>query len=84
MNTIAPTISSSMTDVSLVDALWTLIQSQTKSVRKALAKRILEENTTKAQQKMVKESLTKAIEELHAGKSKHNACTLFKPLTTNA
>ena len=40
--------------------------------------------TLEAQQKLVKESLTKAIEELHAGKSKHNACTLFKPLTTNA
>ncbi len=77
MNTIAPTISNSITDVSLVDALWTLIQSQTKSVRKALAKRILEENTTKAQQKMVKESLTKAIEELHTGKAKHNARALF-------
>lgn len=77
MNTIAPTISNSITDVSLVDALWTLIQSQTKSVRKALAKRILEENTTKAQQKMVKESLTKAIEELHRGKAKHNARALF-------
>ncbi len=29
--------------ISTVDALWTLIQSQTKAVRKALAKRILDE-----------------------------------------
>lgn len=32
---------------------------------------------TKAQQKMVEESLTKAFDELHTGKVKHNARNLF-------
>ncbi len=30
-----------------------------------------------AQQKMVKKSLTKAFDELHAGQAKHNARNLF-------
>jgi hypothetical protein len=30
-----------------------------------------------AQQKMVKESLTKAFDELHTGKAKHDARSLF-------
>lgn len=77
MNTVSPSISHPMTDISLVDALWALIQSQTKSVRKALKKRMLEENVTKAQQKMVKESLTQAFDELQTGQVKHNARNLF-------
>ena len=64
--------------ISTVDALWTLIQGQTKAVRKALAKRILEEEqATKAQKAMVKQSLKTAFDELHSGKVKHNARTLF-------
>ena len=50
-------------DISTVDALWVLIQNQSKSVRKALVKRILDEyeqQLTMAQQQMVKDSLTRA------------------------
>ena len=68
-------------DISTVDALWTLIQNRTKSVRKALVKRILddhEQQRTLAQQKMVKDSLTRAFDELHSGKVHHNARDLFK------
>ena len=65
-------------EISAVDALWVLIQKQTKSVRKALVKRLLEEEqTTQAQKMMVKESLTKAFDELHAGQVKHDARSLF-------
>lgn len=64
--------------ISTVDALWTLIQGQTKAVRKALAKRILEEEeAAKAQKAMVKQSLTTAFDELHSGQAKHNARALF-------
>ena len=66
-------------DISTVDALWVLIQSQTKAVRKALTKRLLaEQDITKSQQKMVKESLTRAFDELNSGKVHHNARDLFK------
>lgn len=68
-------------DISTVDALWALIQNQTKSVRKALVKRILddhEQQRTLAQQKMVKDSLTRAFDELYSGKVHHNARDLFK------
>jgi hypothetical protein len=79
MNTITHTMTVSPNVITPVDALWTLIQSQTKTVRKALAKRILDEElTVKARQEaMVKGSLTKAFGELHSGKAKHNARTLF-------
>ena len=80
MNTLTPTISNPTTDISPVDALWVLIQGQTKTVRKALAKRLLEEeqSTTKAQEVMVKDSLSRAFGELHSGQAKHNARDLFK------
>lgn len=78
MNTVSPTISRPMTDISPVDALWVLIQKQTKAVRKALVKRLLEEESaTKAQQKMLKQSLTQAFNELHTGQAKHDARNLF-------
>ena len=64
--------------ISTVDALWTLIQSQTKTVREALAKRFIEEDVlTETQQKMVRRSLTKAFEELYSGEVKKDARTLF-------
>lgn len=64
--------------INVVDALWALIQSQTKAVRKELAKRLLaEQDSTKAQQKMVKESLTRAFNQLHAGKVNHDARNIF-------
>jgi hypothetical protein len=57
--------------ISTVDALWTLIQSQTKTVREALAKRFIEEDVlTETQQQMVRRSLTKAFEELYSGEVK--------------
>jgi len=71
------TIPQKTTEISTADALWVLIQSQTKAVRKALIERLLAEQT-KTQQKMVKESLTRAFEELHAGEVKHDARKLFK------
>ena len=68
-------------DISTVDALWVLIQNQTKSVRKALVKRILDEHEqqrTLAQQQMLKDSLNRAFDELHSGRVHHNARDLFK------
>lgn len=72
------TISSQAKDMSTVDALWVLIQGQTKAVRKALVERLLaEQDKTKVQKAMVKESLTKAFDELHSGKVHHDARNLF-------
>ena len=74
------TINTQSTEISTVDALWVLIQSQTKAVRKALIQRILasqKSEKTEAQQKMVKESLTRAFDELHSGKVHHDARKLF-------
>ena len=70
-------------DISPVDALWVLIQSQTKAVRKALTKRLIEdEQTTKAKQEaMVKDTLSRAFSELHAGKIHDDARSLFDDLT---
>ena len=45
------------------------------SAIKALGSNLL---TLEARKKMVKESLSKAIEELHTGKVKHNAHGLFR------
>ena len=66
-------------EMSTVDALWVLIQNQTKSVRRALTQRLIaEQDKTRIQQKMVKDSLTKALDELHSGKVHHDARSLFK------
>ncbi len=66
-------------EMSTVDALWVLIQNQTKSVRRALTQRLIaEQDKTRIQQKMVKDSLTKAFDELHSGKVHHDARSLFK------
>ena len=75
------TVETQTSEMSTVDALWVLIQSQSKRVRQALAKRILaehEQSKTQAQQKMVKESLERAFGELHAGKAHKDARKLFK------
>lgn len=65
-------------DISTVDALWVLIQSQTKAVRKALIQRLLaEQDKTIVQQQIVKDSLTRAFDELHSGKVHHDARKLF-------
>ena len=74
------TVNTQSTKISTVDALWVLIQSQTKAVQKALIQRILESQAsekTKTQQMMVKESLTRAFDELHSGKVHHDARKLF-------
>ena len=73
------TFSPTVAEISPVDALWVLIQSQTKAVRKALTKRLIEdEQMTKAKQEaMVKETLTRAFDELHAGKVYDDARSLF-------
>ena len=73
------TIPTQTAEISKVDALWVLIQSQTKSVRKALAERLLAEmGKTGKQQAMVKKSLTQAFDELHSGNVHHDARNLFK------
>ncbi len=72
------TIPSQTSEMTTVDALWVLIQSQTKAVRKALTERLLaEQDKTKVQKTMVKESLTRAFDELHSGKVHHDARKLF-------
>ncbi len=78
MNDKVSTVQSQTPEISTVDALWVLIQSQSKSVRSALVKRLLAEHKANAQKKMVTESLTRAFEELHAGKVHHDARNLFK------
>ena len=73
------TIPPQTSEISTVDALWVLIQSQSKRVRNALKQRILQEDkATKAQQQMAKDSLTRAFDELHSGKAHHDARNLFK------
>jgi len=72
------TIPSQTSEMTTVDALWVLIQSQTKAVRKALIERLLaEQDKTKVQKTMVRESLTRAFDELHSGKVHHDARKLF-------
>ena len=62
-----------------VDALWVLIQGQTKAVRKALTQRLLDDDEVSETQKMMlRDSLTQAFDELHSGQAKHNARELFK------
>ena len=72
------TIPSRTSEMTTVDALWVLIQGQTKAVRKALTERLLaEQDKTKVQKTMVRESLTRAFDELHSGKVHHDARKLF-------
>jgi len=72
------TIPSQTSEMTTVDALWVLIQGQTKAVRKALMDRLLaEQDKTKVQKAMVKDSLTIAFDELHSGKVHHDARKLF-------
>ena len=71
------TIQPQAAKISTVDALWTIIQSQSKSVRKALVKRLLAEDKTMAQQHLVKESLSRAFEQLHSGEVCYDAENLF-------
>ena len=73
------TISTQTPEMNTVDALWILIQGQSKRVRKALMERLIaEQDKTVVQKAMVKDSLTKAFDELHSGKIHHDARNLFK------
>lgn len=65
--------------INTVDALWVLIQGQTKAVKKVLMERLIaERDKTKAQKAMVKESMTRAFDELHSGDVRHDARNMFK------
>lgn len=65
--------------INTVDALWVLIQGQTKAVKKVLMERLIaEQDKTKAQKAMVKESMTRAFDELHSGDVRHDARNMFK------
>lgn len=65
--------------INTVDALWALIQGQTKAVKKVLMERLIaEHDKTKAQKAMVKESMTRAFDELHSGDVRHDARNMFK------
>lgn len=56
-----------------------LIQGQTKAVKKVLMERLIaEHDKTKAQKAMVKESMTRAFNELHSGDVRHDARNMFK------
>ena len=73
------TISTQTPEMNTVDALCILIQVQSKRVRKALMERLIaEQDKTVVQKAMVKDSLTKAFDELHSGKVHHDARSLFK------
>ena len=71
---------SATAEISPVDALWVIIQSQSKAVRKALTRRLIEEEqrTKSKQEALVKDTLTRAFGELHAGKVYDDARSMFK------
>lgn len=52
------------TRMSRAEALWTLFQHQPSSVRKAFVQKLEEDAETKRQKKLVKESLTRALNEV--------------------
>lgn len=60
-------INSNSTSINTIDAIWNLIQCQSATVRKALTKRMIEaeeKRKTLCQQKMVAETLTRALDEV--------------------
>ena len=71
--------------VTPLEALWALFKSQPKTVRKAFAKKLIEEDVESAtlrQQLEVKQSLTQAFRELKAAETSNselpNARDLFR------
>ena len=71
--------------MSTIDALWTLIQSQPKAIRKALTQRLIKsdvEAETYRQQMMMKQSIDRAFSELaeakRTGRKLPDARNLFK------
>ena len=74
----ATTLIPEMTETTTADALWIIIKSQTKAVQKIIAERfVAEDEKTRVQQDMVKESLTRAFDELHSGRVHHDARKLL-------
>ena len=72
-------ISLSSNEKSLVEVLWNLYILQSVSVRTAFRQKIENEAIKETEsQKDVKESFTRAYNELRAGDVKHNARNLFK------
>lgn len=68
------------TSVNTVDAIWNLIQCQSVSVRKALAKRMIEaeeKRKTLRQQEMVEETLGRALEEVRESERTGKALMSF-------
>lgn len=80
MNTASYTLQPS-SDISPVDALWRIIQTQSSSVRKALMEKLLAEQkameTIEQQEQIVRESLLTAFDELDSGMAKPDARSLF-------
>ncbi len=71
-------------EISAVDALWALLKQQTKSVKKAIALRLIQDEVISAeiaeqrrQETLIKISMQQAFDELRSGKVKHNARNLF-------
>ena len=60
------TFQMSSTQISTLDALWTLFKSQPKKVRKAFARRLLEEETSDN----LKDNVAKHIKAVREGKEK--------------
>ncbi len=68
------------TSVNTVDAIWNLIQCQSVSVRKALAKRMIEaeeKRKTLRQQEMVEETLGRALDEVRESERTGKALMSF-------
>lgn len=69
-----------LTSINTVDAIWNLIQCQSVSVRKALTKRMIEaeeKRKTLRQQKMVEETLGRALDEVRESERTGNALMSF-------
>lgn len=76
---------SSTININSVDALWTLIQNQTESVKAALYRRMVEaeeKRKTLKQQQYVRQSLSRAFKELEEAQNSNeelpDARSLFK------
>lgn len=61
-----PTLQIANTQISPLDALWALFKSQPKKVRKAFAKRVIEEETSDN----LKDDVVKHIKAIREGKEK--------------
>ncbi len=59
MATITPSYNTSEQNISSVDALWALIQSQTRSVRQTLTERLFASDTAMAEKIVLRNSIEK-------------------------